>query len=82
VRPVRLGVEVLAAFAEHAPDAFGWRHEAYEFVTDRPAIDLLAGEETLRGAIDSGTGIAEWIASWPADEERFLVERAPALLYD
>ena len=82
VRPVRLGVEVLAAFAEHAPDAFGWRREAYEFVTDRPAIDLLAGEETLRGAIDSRAGIAEWIASWSADEERFLVERAPALLYD
>lgn len=82
VRPVRLGVEVLAAFSRHAPEAFGWRREAYEFVDDRPAIDLLAGDEGLRRALDAGATAEEWLAGWPADEERFLVERAPSLLYD
>lgn len=82
VRPVRLGVEVLAAFAERAPEAFGWRQETYEFVSDRPAIDLLAGDDGLRAALDGGADVGDWPASWAADEERFLVERAPALLYD
>ncbi|MEZ5331263.1 MAG: DUF1343 domain-containing protein [Thermoanaerobaculia bacterium] len=84
MRPVLLGVQLLAAFARHAPDAFAWRREAYEFVTDRPAIDLLAGTEELRSAIDAGDSDAleSWIGSWGGDEERFLAERAPALLYD
>lgn len=84
VRPVQLGVQLLAAFARHAPEVFAWRREAYEFVTDRPAIDLLAGTDDLRRAIDAedSEAVEGWIASWGADEEGFLVERAPALLYD
>jgi uncharacterized protein YbbC (DUF1343 family) len=82
VEPVRLGVEVLAAFARHAPRAFGWRAAAYEFVSERPAIDLLAGDETLRRTIDGGGDLEPWLASWREDEGRFRVERAPILLYD
>jgi uncharacterized protein YbbC (DUF1343 family) len=82
VHPVQLGVQVLAAFASRAPEAFGWRREAYEFVADRPAIDLLAGDDLLREALDGGESTDAWLASWPADEERFSSERAPVLLYD
>jgi uncharacterized protein YbbC (DUF1343 family) len=35
-------------------DEFGWRHEAYEFVDDIPAIDLLFGSGRHRKAIDAG----------------------------
>ncbi len=82
VQPVRLGVEVLAAFARHAPHAFGWRSEPYEFVDDRPAIDLLAGAEALRQAIDAGESVEPWMASWRAEEERFRAEREGILLYE
>jgi uncharacterized protein YbbC (DUF1343 family) len=81
VRPVRLGVEVLLAFARRAPAAFGWRSDVYEFVADRPAIDLLAGDDALRRAIDEGD-VGGWLESWRADEERFRAERAAILLYD
>jgi len=81
VAGLKVGVEVLAAFARVAPDAFRWREAPYEFVRDRPAIDLLAGDDGLRRAIESGCGLAEWIATWSADERAFRDERLDLLLY-
>lgn len=81
LRPYRLGVHLLAAFAEAAPGAFGWRREPYEFVGDRPAIDLLTGSDRFRRALEEGRGIEDWIATWAGDEEAFREERRPALLY-
>ncbi len=52
-RSYRAGVVLLAALAEVAPDAFAWRAEPYEFVHDRPAIDLLAGTDALRLALEA-----------------------------
>jgi len=90
-RPVRAGVELLAALAEVAPEAFVWRAEPYEFVHDRPAIDLLAGTDALRKALEAGASegpagpgddaLARWVASWAADEAAFREERRAALLY-
>lgn len=53
LRPYRAGVELLAALAEVAPGAFSWRREPYEFVHERPAIDLLAGTDVLRHALEA-----------------------------
>lgn len=78
----RLGVELLAAFADAAPEIFGWRTAAYEFVGDRPAIDLLAGSDALRRGLDGDPRLlADWIAGWPADEAAFREERREVLLY-
>lgn len=82
-RPYRTGVELLAALRESSPADFAWRRRPYEFVSDRPAIDLLTGGERCREAIDSGDrgALAAWIDSWPADEAAFRAERRQALLY-
>jgi len=80
-RPYRCGVELLAVARQVAPAAFSWRQEAYEFVTDRPAIDLLAGDSALRRILDSGGALDPWIESWAADEEEFRQERNEILLY-
>jgi uncharacterized protein YbbC (DUF1343 family) len=82
-RPYRAGVEVLAALACLAP--LSWRAAPYEFVADRPAIDLLTGGARCRLALERGAGagaaLEEWVASWAADEESFRRERAGVLLY-
>jgi uncharacterized protein YbbC (DUF1343 family) len=78
---LRVGVELLAAFARVAPGAFRWRAAPYEFVSDRPAIDLLAGGDGLRRAIESGAGVDDWIASWERDERAFRVARREHLIY-
>ena len=60
----------------------GWRSERYEFVEDRPAIDLLAGGVWLREMIESGAGMAELAASQAEAREAFLLRRRPFLRYD
>ncbi|MFN7943695.1 MAG: DUF1343 domain-containing protein [Thermoanaerobaculia bacterium] len=77
----RLGVELLAVLATHAPEKFAWRAAPYEFVADRPAIDLLAGCETPRRELADPAALASWIAGWSRDEAEFREERRASLLY-
>ncbi|MFQ5350534.1 MAG: exo-beta-N-acetylmuramidase NamZ domain-containing protein [Thermoanaerobaculia bacterium] len=79
---VRAGVELIAALHAVGGESFGWRTEPYEFVADRPAVDLLSGDRALRRALDGGEGLETWLSSWAADEESFRRERRAVLLYD
>jgi len=78
----RTGVEVLEALFELSRGEAFWRAESYEFVRDRPAVDLLAGSDALRRGLESGAGCGEWRATWAADEAAFRQRRAGCLLYD
>ena len=77
----RTGVELLDEVLRLDPEHFAWREAPYEFVIDRPAIDLLTGGPECREAMESGDGLADWIATWPRDEEAFREERRETLLY-
>jgi uncharacterized protein YbbC (DUF1343 family) len=77
----RAGVELLAAVRRLWPEDFAWREAPYEFVADRPAIDLLTGGPECREAIESGEGLEDWMAGWRRDEEAFREERREILLY-
>ena len=81
VAPYELGVELLATLFDHGAGVFGWRDEPYEFVTDRPAVDLLSGSADLRRALESGGDFRPWMEAWDEDEERFRSERESVLLY-
>jgi uncharacterized protein YbbC (DUF1343 family) len=80
-RSYRTGVELLRAAHDLAPAAFAWRAAPYEFVADRPAIDLLTGGPDCRLGIEGGGDLDGWIASWAADEAAFRAERRDVLLY-
>jgi uncharacterized protein YbbC (DUF1343 family) len=82
-RSYRAGVELLAEIRELHPDLFAWRQAPYEFVADRPAIDLLTQTTVCREAIDGGRrdDLRAWFASWEADESAFRAECAEILLY-
>jgi hypothetical protein len=60
---------------------FAWRTEEYEFVSDRPAIDLLFGSDRERLALDAGTPWREIAAAWEPEEAAFRAAREPFLLY-
>jgi uncharacterized protein YbbC (DUF1343 family) len=77
----RTGAELLDAIHRLWPDDFAWREAPYEFVSDRPAIDLLTGGPEYRQAIESGEGLADWIATWKNDEREFRNECREILLY-
>jgi uncharacterized protein YbbC (DUF1343 family) len=79
--PYRMGVELIVALHSVFGDGFAWRREAYEFEEDRPAIDLLTGDDRLRLALAGEADLAEWLATWAGDEEAFRDERREVLLY-
>ncbi|MBI5480102.1 MAG: DUF1343 domain-containing protein [Deltaproteobacteria bacterium] len=80
-RPYLTGVAVLRAVQELWPEEFRWRTRAYEFVADRPAIDLLCGGPAVRKMIDAGAPLDAIAATWREDEARFRAARTPHLLY-
>ncbi|HET9227591.1 MAG TPA: DUF1343 domain-containing protein [Thermoanaerobaculia bacterium] len=81
LRSYRTGVELLDEIHRLDPEGFEWREKPYEFVSDRPAIDLLTGGPECREAIESGEGLQDWMESWSADEREFREERREILLY-
>jgi uncharacterized protein YbbC (DUF1343 family) len=83
IAPFRLGCELLRVLRAEDPADFAWRREPYEFVADRPAIDLLAGSVALREAVDRSDRqeLEAWIETWGADEAAFREERREILLY-
>jgi uncharacterized protein YbbC (DUF1343 family) len=80
-RPYVTGVAVLRAFRQMWPDAFRWRTRAYEFVDEKPAIDLLAGGPAVREGIDAGLGLDALAAAWRPAEDDFRARRGRWLLY-
>ncbi len=80
-RPVESGLALIIASRAQDPEAFRWRSEAYEFVADQLAIDLLAGTPTWRQAIEGGASAREIASSWVAERKEFEVLRARAKLY-
>jgi uncharacterized protein YbbC (DUF1343 family) len=78
--PYRCGVELVCALADLDP-GFAWRSEAYEFVTEHPAIDLLAGSRRLRTKVDSGDDLGDWLEGWAVEERSFIGATEQYLLY-
>lgn len=81
VRSYEAYLRILHALLTRYPDAPRYRTEEYEYVTDRPAIDLLTGGPEFRQATDAGESIDPWLASEAAGAAAFEAERAPYLLY-
>jgi uncharacterized protein YbbC (DUF1343 family) len=53
-RPFLTGLAVVQACFELGGEAFAWRADAYEFVEDIPAFDLLCGTDQVRRGIEAG----------------------------
>ena len=70
-RPVRTGLAVLAALRELSGNHFAWRTAPYEFVADKPAIDLLFGSDRERLGLEAGLPAAELARAWEAEEDAF-----------
>lgn len=76
-----LGFAAVAALARGWPEAFDWRREAYEFVDDELAIDLLLGDADLRERLVRGQDPVELARSLSGERERFMQRRRESLLY-
>jgi len=81
-RPYRLVALFLKALRIESPDYPLWRDFPYEYETERLAIDLLSGGTALREWVDDATTEpADLDEPLRRDEQRWLDERAPFLIY-
>ena len=81
-RPYRLIAGLLKALRQVRPDYQIWRHHEYEYEPDRIPIDVINGGLFLRYWVDdTAATYADLEARLEAEEQPWLVERAPYLLY-
>jgi hypothetical protein len=74
-------VRLLAEVRAMHPDEFAWRREAYEFVVDVPAVDLLTGSAGARQVIEGRSAAEGLFAGWRVYGEEFQARRGRFLLY-
>lgn len=79
--PLRTGVAIVRAAQLTGGGEFAWRADAYEFVEDIPAFDLLCGTDGVRQGIEAGAPMDSLFQGFDADLERFARERSQDLLY-
>jgi uncharacterized protein YbbC (DUF1343 family) len=79
--PFRTGVAAIVAARAQDPGRFRWRTEAYEFVENVPAFDLLCGSAREREAIERGATARELARGWAAEERAFARRRRRFLAY-
>ena len=71
VHGLELGIHILDVLINHFPDSFGWRPEPYEFVIDRPAIDLLTGDPQFRQLVEGGQNLDALLERWDQQAQKF-----------
>jgi len=79
--PLLTGMAVIKAIHDLWPKNFAWRVGAYEFVEDKPAIDLLMGGDAFREQIERGLTLKEMVAGFGEEIEKFKMIRKDYLLY-
>lgn len=80
--PFVTGIAVFQACRTLGRGAFAWRADAYEFVDDIPAFDLLCGTSAVRRGIEAGWPLAKIVAGFDNDRRPFMSLRRKHLLYD
>ncbi|NOZ02947.1 MAG: DUF1343 domain-containing protein [Deltaproteobacteria bacterium] len=80
-KPLLAGISVLSVCSSGFPDGFRFRKKAYEFVSDRLAIDLLLGDDSVRRSIVSGEDPRSIYSAMEPETRQFMKEREAFLLY-
>ena len=62
-------------------DRFTWKKPPYEYVTDRPPIDVLTGDPEVRETLESGGDLRTMERSWRREIKLFAAEASEIHLY-
>ncbi len=80
--PLRTGLAIFQALYELGQGGkFAWREDAYEFVDDVPAFDLLCGTDQVRKGIEAGWPLNRLMEGFEAEARDFARRRERHLLY-
>ncbi|MBX7101335.1 MAG: DUF1343 domain-containing protein [Myxococcaceae bacterium] len=81
-RPLLTGLAVVEVGRRLGGAEFRWRRDAYEFVDQVPAFDLLCGAAMPRERLEAGEAATAIAAALDAELPQFLPRRARVLLYE
>ena len=73
---------VLAAVRQLWPDRFGWRQPPYEYESQKLPIDILAGTDRYREALEEGLAPAAIVAEWTEERTAFTEASREYLRYE
>ena len=79
--PYALYLRLIAEARAQGAGAFEWRTETYEYVSDRPAIDLLTGGPEFRTLVDAGAALDDYLEWDRRGAAEFAKRRKRCLLY-
>lgn len=79
-RPIGASLLFMEVARRLHPDDFTWRSGGGNGAPVTYSLDRLGGTDAVRAAVEAGT-VRDLLASWQADEARFLEMRRPYLLY-
>jgi len=80
-RPVLTGFAVIDEMRAADPVSFAWKPPPYEYEPDKQPIDVIAGAQWLREAIDSGERAESIAERWKPSAAEFRELRRPYLIY-
>ena len=81
-RPLRTGYALIRAAHRLWPGEFDWRPPPYEYELERPAIDILAGNGSIRAQLEADAPLGEIEQAWQVDLARFKKIRERYLIYE
>ena len=80
-RPYLTTLAILQDIIAVHRDRFEWKAPPYEYVTDRPPIDVLTGDPAVRAALESGADLGALEKSWRGEIAAFTAESRGIRLY-
>jgi uncharacterized protein YbbC (DUF1343 family) len=81
-KPLLTSIAIFQACRELSNGEFRWREDAYEFVEDVPAFDLLCGTDQVRKGIEAGWPLSRLTEGFDAQTAAFQKKREKFLLYE
>jgi uncharacterized protein YbbC (DUF1343 family) len=80
-RPYRVGLTLLQALFRTHKDAFAWLPPPYEYEWNKPPIDILLGDGTLRQSLENGQDVTTMEISWQKELKNYKEGLSNCLLY-
>jgi uncharacterized protein YbbC (DUF1343 family) len=80
-RPYLTTLALLQDIIDCHRDRFEWKKPPYEYVTDKPPIDVLTGDPAVREALESGADLRALSRSWRREIAAFEAESRAVRLY-
>lgn len=80
-RPYRLSLSLLSAIVALHGSSFTWKEPPYEYEYNKPPIDLILGDSSLRENIERSASLDSLQVLWEKELDEYLEWREPFLLY-